>query len=343
MMPCTVVVGGFFGDEGKGKIIAYLARHCSPMVAARGGVGPNAGHTFVLDGKTYKVRMLPSAALNPSTRLLIGPGVLVNPQILLEEVRNFGVGDRVFVDRQCGIITKDHIEKDNTDYPKSRLGTTGTGTGPANSERALRTLRLAREVPELSQYIEDVSNVINYALDKKQMVLIEGTQGTFLSLYYGEYPFVTSKDVTSSAICSDVGVGPKRVDEVLLVLKSYVTRVGQGPLKNEIDDSEARKRGWTEYGSVTGRQRRAAPFDMDLATRSIQLNSATQLALTKLDVVFPACAGVREYSKLPAEARKFIENIEQETGLKVILIGTGAELSDVIDRSSSLSLSPKPP
>jgi adenylosuccinate synthase len=63
------------------------------------------------------------------------------------------------------------------------------------------------------------------------------------------------------------------------------------------------------------------------------------LALTKLDVVFPTCAGVREYSKLPVEAKKFVENIEQETGLKVILIGTGAELSDVVDRSSSSSMS----
>jgi adenylosuccinate synthase len=334
-MPCTVIVGGFFGDEGKGKIIAYLARQYSPAIAARGGVGPNAGHTFVLDGKSYKVRMLPSAVLNTSTRLLVGPGVLINPQILLEEVHNFDAGDRVSIDRQCGIITKDHIEKDNADYPKTRLGTTGTGTGPANSERALRTLRIASEVPELSEYLEDVSNAINYALDKKEKVIIEGTQGTFLSLYYGEYPFVTSKDVTSSAICSDVGVGPKRVDEVLLVFKSYVTRVGQGPLKNEIDKAEARKRGWTEYGSVTGRQRRAAPFDIDLAIRSIRLNSATQLALTKLDVIFPASAGVREYSKLPVQAKKFIENIEQETGLKVILIGTGVELSDVVDRSSS--------
>lgn len=334
-MPCTVIVGGFFGDEGKGKIIAYLAKQYRPTIAARGGVGPNAGHTFVLDGKTYKVRMLPSAALNASTKLLIGPGVLVNPQIFLDEVTRFDAGDRVFVDSQCGIITKDHIEKDNTDYPKTRIGTTGTGTGPANSERALRTLKTAKDVPELFEYIEDVSKTINAALDKKEKVIIEGTQGTFLSLYYGEYPFVTSKDVTSSAICSDVGVGPKRIDEVLLVFKSYVTRVGQGPLKNEIDDAEARKRGWTEYGSVTGRKRRAAPFDMDLALRAIRLNSATQLAITKLDVVFPNCLGVREYAKLSIEARKFIEDIEQETGLNVTLAGTGAELTDIIDRSSS--------
>lgn len=145
-------------------------------------------------------------------------GVLVNPEILLDEVRTFDAGDRVFIDPQCGVITKEHIEKDNTNYPKMRIGTTGTGTGPANADRALRTLKMARDVPELLEYIDDVSSDINCALDKKERVIIEGTQGTFLSLYYGEYPFVTSKDVTSSAICSDVGVGPKRVDEVLLVL-----------------------------------------------------------------------------------------------------------------------------
>jgi adenylosuccinate synthase len=297
-MPCVVVVGGFFGDEGKGKIIAYLARQYYPNIAARGGVGPNAGHTFVLNGKTYKVRMLPSAALNNSTRLLLGAGVLINPQILIDEIKNFNARDRVFVDTACGIINNDHIEKDNTEYPKTRLGTTGTGTGPANSDRALRILKIAKEVPELLEYIDDVSNAINYSLDKKERVIIEGTQGTFLSLYHGEYPFVTSKDVTSSAVCSDVGVGPKRVDEVLLVLKSYVTRVGQGPLKNEIDNDEASKRGWSEYGSVTGRQRRAAPFDMDLALKSIRLNSATQLALTKVDVVFPHCKVVSGRQKL---------------------------------------------
>ncbi|HEY6405096.1 MAG TPA: adenylosuccinate synthetase [Nitrososphaeraceae archaeon] len=337
-MPCVVVVGGFFGDEGKGKIIAYLARQFNPNIAARGGVGPNAGHTFVLNGKTYKVRMLPSAAMNNSTRLPLGPGVLINTQILMDEIKKFDARDRVFVDTTCGIITSDHIEKDNAEYPKTKLGTTGTGTGPANSDRALRILKIAKEVPELLEYIEDVSNAINYSLDKKERVIIEGTQGTFLSLYHGDYPFVTSKDVTSSAVCSDVGIGPKRVDEVLLVLKSYVTRVGHGPLKNEIDNIEASKRGWSEYGSVTGRQRRAAPFDMDLALKSIRLNSATQLALTKLDVVFPSCKGIREYSKLSQDARNFIEHIEQETGLMMTLIGTGAELSDIIDRSSSLKV-----
>jgi len=318
-MPCLVTVGGFYGDEGKGKIVAYLAKKDSPAIAVRGGVGPNAGHTFTFEGREYKVRMLPSAGLSPATRLLIGAGVLVNPQILLKEIAMFQAGDRTYVDAQCGIIEQTHIDRDKgDDHLRSKVGTTGTGTGPANADRALRTLKLAKDVPELSLYIEDVSNSVNYALESNENVLVEGTQGTYLSLFHGGYPYVTSKDVTASGICSDIGIGPKRVDEVLVVFKAYVTRVGGGPLQNEISEEEAKKRGWLEFGSVTGRQRRSSPFDMDLAKKAIRINSATQLAVTKL----------------PAEARKFIENIEGEAGLKVTLIGTGPELYDVVDRRS---------
>lgn len=331
-MPCLVTVGGFFGDEGKGKIIAYLAKKDSPTIAVRGGVGPNAGHTFTANGKEYKVRMLPSAALNPATRLLIGAGVLVDPQVLLKEIAMFGADDRTYVDAQCGIIEQSHIDRDKSEDLKGRIGTTGTGTGPANADRALRVLKLARDVPELSLYIEDVSNSVNYALDNNESVLVEGTQGTYLSLFHGGYPYVTSKDVTASGICSDVGIGPKRVDDVLVVFKAYVTRVGGGPLENELAKAEVKRRGWLEFGSVTGRQRRAAPFDFQLARKAIKLNSATQLAVTKLDVLFPGCAHVREYGKMPAEAKKFVEEIEGELGVNVTLIGTGPELDDVVDR-----------
>jgi adenylosuccinate synthase len=332
-MPCIVAVGGFYGDEGKGKIIAYLAKKDNYSIAVRGGVGPNAGHTFVHEGKIYKVRMLPSAALNISTRLLIGPGVLINPDILLKEIETFNAEDRTFIDLQCGIIDQKHIEKDSIqDHLKHFIGTTGSGTGPANADRAYRLLRLARDIDKLSLYLEDVSASVNYALDNKQNVIVEGTQGTFLSLYYGEYPYVTSKDVTASGICSDVGIGPKKVDEVLVVFKSYVTRVGGGPLRDEVSREEAQKRGWLEYGSVTGRERRASAFDMNLAKKAIRLNSATQLAVTKLDVIFPETSDVTEFNKLPQEAKKFIRNIEAETGINVLFIGTGVELNDIIDR-----------
>lgn len=331
-MPATVVVGGFFGDEGKGKMISYLALKDRPAIAVRGGVGPNAGHTFVLNGEVHKVRMLPSAVLSKDTRLMIGAGVVINPEILLSEIEKYNAHDRVFVDSQCGIIEPRHIERDKGDDLKGRIGTTGSGTGPANADRVMRTLHLARETKELTLYLDDVSNSINFALDRNENVLVEGTQGTFLSIYHGTYPYVTSKDVTASAICADVGLGPKRVDNVILVFKAYVTRVGAGPLANEISKEEAQERGWFEVATVTGRERRAAPFNFELAKKAISLNSATQLAITKLDVVFPECAHIREYEKLSDGAKNFIENIEKNTGMQVTLIGTGEDVYDTIDR-----------
>ncbi len=332
-MPCNIVVGGFFGDEGKGKIVAYLVKKDVISLAARGGVGPNAGHTFNLDGQTFKVRMLPSAAFNVNTNLAIGAGVLIDPKILLNEISTFHAHDRTFVDPHCGIIKENHILQDSTEsFLKDKIGTTGTGTGPANSDRALRKLSLAMDCLEIKNYLNDVSCMIHSDLDKKNNVLLEGTQGTYLSLYHGGYPFVTSKDVTASSVCADVGIGPKYIDEVLVVFKSYVTRVGGGPLENELGKEETQTRGWLEYGSVTGRERRSSPFNIELAKRAIRLNGGTSFALTKLDVLFPECAGVTDYSKLSLPSKRFVEEIEAELGLKAELIGTGAEVNAVIDQ-----------
>ncbi|MFQ5969711.1 MAG: adenylosuccinate synthetase [Nitrososphaerales archaeon] len=333
-MPAMVVVGGFFGDEGKGKMISYLVLKDKPEIAVRGGVGPNAGHTFVLNGEVHKLRMLPSSILSKDTRLMIGAGVVVNPEILLNEIEKYHVQDRFFIDGQCGVIELTHINRDKGEDLRGRIGTTGSGTGPANSDRALRTLQMAKNVKELSIYIGDVSNAVNFALDRGEKILLEGTQGTFLSLYHGTYPYVTSKDVTASGICADIGLGPKRVDDVMLVFKAYVTRVGTGPLSNELNKEEAQKRGWFEVATVTGRERRSAPFNFELAKKAIMLNSATQLAVTKLDVVFPECTHVKEYDKLSEGAKSFIEQIEKTTNVKVILIGTGEDVYDIIDRRS---------
>jgi adenylosuccinate synthase len=301
-------------------------------VAVRGGVGPNAGHTIEYENKKYKIRMLPSAFLNPSTRLLVGPGVVVSPEVLLKEIEEFNTQDRSFVDFQCGIIEESHRTTDSGGRLKQSIGSTGTGTGPANADRAMRTLKLAKDIESLTLYLDDVPNQVNFALDRKENVIVEGTQGTFLSLWHGTYPFVTSKDVTASAICADVGIGPKSVDEVLVVFKAFVTRVGEGPLKNEISLEQAVAKGWQEVGTVTGRQRRAAEFDFDLARRSVMLNSATQLGITKLDVVFPECAHMQSFSDLSSPAKYFIKNIEDQLKVPITLIGTGPDVYDVIDR-----------
>jgi len=328
----TVVVGGFFGDEGKGKIISYLAIKDNPSIVVRGGAGPNAGHTIRDGDKIYKVRMLPSGFLNKNARVMIGPGVVINPDVLLKEIQDFDAQGRSFIDKNCGIIEEKHLTSDSKGELKEKIGSTGSGTGPANADRAMRVLKLAKDIDSLKSLLVDVPQEINSAISSKQNVLIEGTQGTFLSLWHGTYPFVTSKDVTASGICADIGLGPKNVDEVIVVFKSYVTRVGTGPLAKELTLEEAQNKGWSEFGTVTGRQRRAAEFDFDLARRAIMLNSATQISITKLDVLFPECAGKTSYEEISDEAKLFIKNIEDKLNTPVTIIGTGPAINDVIDR-----------
>ena len=330
-MPSTVVIGGFFGDEGKGKIISYLALHDKPSIVVRGGAGPNAGHTIKDGDKIYKVRMLPSGFLNKDAKVMVGPGVVVNPSVLLKEINDFDVEGRAFLDYNCGIIEESHKEADSQGRLKEKIGSTGSGTGPANAERAMRTLKMAKEIDELESYLTDVPLEVNSALDRNENVLIEGTQGTHLSLWHGTYPFVTTKDVTASGICADVGIGPKKVDDVIVVFKAYLTRVGTGPMPGELSEEETSAKGWEEFGTVTGRLRRAAEFDFGLAKRAVMLSSANQISITKLDVRFPNCAGITSYDELEEDAKSFIKKIENELGVKVTLIGTGPSVNDVID------------
>jgi adenylosuccinate synthase len=331
-MTSTVVVGGFFGDEGKGKIISYLAIKDNPKIIVRGGAGPNAGHTIRDGDQVYKVRMLPSGFLNKNAKVMIGAGVVINPDVLNKEIQDFDVTGRAFVDKHCGIIEETHLVRDSKGELKEKIGSTGSGTGPANADRAMRVLKLAKDFDSLSSLIVDVPLEINSALDANENVLVEGTQGTFLSLWHGTYPFVTSKDVTASGICADVGLGPTKVDEVIVVFKSYVTRVGTGPLDKELSLEDAEKKGWSEFGTVTGRQRRAADFDFDLARRAIMLNGATQISITKLDVLFTDCAGKTSFDELSDDAKVFIKKIETELNIPVTIIGTGPDVCDVIDR-----------
>jgi len=274
--------------------------------------------------------------VNRSTRLMIGPGVPVETAILLKEIRETDSENRTSVDYQCAILEERHKTQEcESEHLSNKIGSTKSGVGACNAERALRLVKLARQETNLRPYIADTVAEIHQALSKGRNVMVEGTQGTFLSLYHGTYPYVTSKDVTASQACADVGIGPTDVDDVTIIFKAYVTRVGEGPLEGQLDREEVLRRGWMEHGTVTGRERRAAPFDFKLAKRAVQLNGATQIALTKLDVLYTKAKGVREYGILPKEARDFVSAIEKETNIPVTLIGTGPDEKDIIDKRLS--------
>jgi len=337
-MSCTIIVGGFFGDEGKGKIVAHIACNDKPEIISRGGVGPNAGHTVQVGDHEYGVRMVPSGFVYKGAKLCIGSGVLVDPRVLKQEVEMLDVKGRIFVDKRCGVITEDHIKRDKgSAHLSKKIGSTGSGCGPANSDRVMRISPQAKDVPELAEYLLDVPKAIDDELKKGSMVLLEGTQGFGISLYYGTYPFVTSKDTSASQIAADNGVGPTRIDDVIVVFKAYPTRVGEGPFSTEMSFEKSDSMGIQEFGTVTHRKRRIGGWDGDMARYSAMINGCTQAAITGIDHVDKACFGVTEYGKLTKKAKNFLKIAEDDIGSPITLISTGPEMTQIIDLRNELA------
>lgn len=316
----------------KGKIAAYLGYKDNYKLAVRTG-SINAGHTIVNDEKEIKLRIVPCAFVNKNIRLLISAGALFSIETFMKEVELTGTRDRIGVDANSGVILPEHIQKERKDeFLMKKVGSTGSGVGSAMVDRVMRLLKLAHDFDELKSFITDVSKEVQVCMKQGGEVLLEGTQGLYLSLYHGGYPFVTSRDVSASGVCSEVGVGPKDVKDVILVFKSYMTRVGAGPLEGELSEEEAARRGWAEIASVTGRKRRAAPFNYGLAERAVRINSATQIALTKLDVMFPECKAKTVYDTLSDRAKGFVREVERKLDIPVTIIGTGPGTLDMVDR-----------
>lgn len=337
-MPLAVIVGGFFGDEGKGKVSGYLGYVDKPHIAVRCG-SVNAGHTVLFGGRRWRLRIIPSFFLSKNTKLMIAAGALIRLDILFNEINETETRGRVFLDANTGIIEEKHVEVEKSnEFLAKVVGSTLQGVGAAMVDRVLRVLKIAKDLDVLKDMVVDVALEVNEAIDRGELIYIEGVQGTFLSLYHGTYPYVTSRDTTASAFLSEVGVGPKKVDHVILVLKSYVTRVGGGPLENEIPVEEAQRLGLIESATVTGRIRRVAPFNIGLAKKAVVLNSATQIALTRVDVVSREDQCVREWSKLSQNLRKWIDDLEDKLRTPITIIGTGEDILCTVDRRKELGM-----
>jgi adenylosuccinate synthase len=141
--------------------------------------------------------------------------------------------------------------------------------------------------PRLAPMITDTVSLVHEALEAGEHVLLEGAQATFLDLDHGTYPFVTSSNPVAGGACVGAGVGPKYIDRVIGIAKAYCTRVGAGPFPTELTDDVGDllvDRGH-EFGTVTGRRRRAGWFDAVMLRQAVRLNSLTEVALTKLDVL----------------------------------------------------------
>ena len=141
--------------------------------------------------------------------------------------------------------------------------------------------------PRISRMVGDTVGILHEALGSRRNVLLEGAQATFLDLDHGTYPFVTSSNPVAGGACTGSGLGPRDIDRVLGIAKAYVTRVGAGPFPTEVhgDLAELLIGRGHEYGTVTGRRRRVGWFDAVMARQAVRLNSLSEVALTKLDVL----------------------------------------------------------
>jgi adenylosuccinate synthase len=135
--------------------------------------------------------------------------------------------------------------------------------------------------------IVDSVSLIHEALERGENILLEGAQATFLDLDHGTYPFVTSSNPVAGGALIGAGVGPKHIQKVIGVAKAYITRVGAGPFPTELFDEngDALVDRGHEYGTNTGRRRRPGWFDAVMVRQAVRLNSLTELAVTKLDVL----------------------------------------------------------
>lgn len=337
----TTLVGAQYGSEGKGVIAHHLADRF-PVHVRTGG--PNAGHTIKHEGRVWKMQTVPCGWTNPEAKLVIGAGALIDLKILAREVleieeAGYSVRDRIFVDSKAGVINNNHrgIEGGTAGEMHKKIGSTGEGVGIARMARIARRVSGFAPLDTFDQFEQvfhngrDTVKLLDDALSTGRDVLLEGTQGSALSLVHGPWPFVTSHDTNAAQLFADAGLSPRDCGDVILVARTHPIRVAgnSGPLLGETSFETLGVP--EERTTVTKKVRRIGAWDPGLLRRAIMLNRPTQLALTFLDYVFPEVAGETEGRDLSDEAIDYLQALEDDFGVTVRFAGTGGDNLGVID------------
>lgn len=347
-----VLVGGQYGSEGKGNIVGYIAPEYDLLVRVG---GPNAGHQVYREPSPEVYHHLPSGTGRaPNARLLIGAGAVLYPKGLLNEITEHNVSaDRLSIHPQAMII--EDADRDLETQMLASIGSTVQGVGAASARKIMGRggkanppVRLAKHVPELRPYVRDTQEILERAFVQGCSILLEGTQGTTLSIHHGDYPHVTSRDTTVAGCLADAGIAVTRVRRVVMVCRTYPIRVADpaiegetsGPMASPITYEELSRRSGIDIGplmriettTTTRRQRRVGNFDWEQLRRSTFLNGPTDIALTFVDYLDMKNRTAFRFEQLTPETLRFIEEVERVTGVPVSLISTNFSWRNVIDR-----------
>jgi len=299
--------------------------------------------------RPYAHHQLPSGTLKSEAKLLIGPGAVLRVNRLLKEIAECGVdSSRLIIDGNAMIITDEDI-KEEADLVKN-IGSTGQGVGAATARRIMQRKKdtiLAKHIPELKPLLGNALEVLEATFSQNEKVLLEGTQGTGLSIYHGIYPYVTSRDTTALGCLAEAGIPPTRVRKVVMVCRTYPIRVESpeketsGPLRDISYAELARRSGYSadrlrrnEKTTTTRKQRRIGEFEWGLLHRAAFLNGTTDIALTFTDYINKENVKAKRFEQLTQDTINFIQEVERVAGAPVSLISTGFNSRSIIDRRS---------
>lgn len=333
------LVGGQYGSEGKGAI----ARHVADRYGVHVRVGsPNAGHTIYWKGAKHVMQSIPCGWIDPEAKIVIGRGALLNMRLLMNELVHIlqyypDFLSRLYIDSCAGILDERFHEQEGgiNGEMHRRIGSTGEGVGPARIARLQRDpekFRLFGDVCDeygLSECcVNDTPGLIARWQDAGEDVLIEGTQGSGLSLLHSNWPYCTSIDTNAAGMISEVGVAPSRLTDVLMVCRTFPIRVAgnSGPMEGETTWDEISERVGhpvVERTTVTKKIRRVAEWDDDLFATSCLYNAPTEIALTFCDYVDPDVYGKVDAGEVMAS--EAVRGFLRDHGLlgMVKYLGTG--------------------
>lgn len=326
-MGITIIVGGQFGSEGKGKVAHWYANKVDASAVVRVG-GINSGHTVVDEQSNISIfRILPTAAIDNSRKCVLPAGSYIDIALLQEEIVQSRINpENILIDPKAVIITNEHILSERGSNLSAVIGSTSSGTGAAVSMRVNRVpnLLFAKDVPTLSSFICNTAEYLCGELRAGKEIVIEGTQGFGLSnIHTPYYPYATSRDTTAAGFLSEAGLSPLDVTNIVMVIRSYPIRVGgnSGPLPAETswDDVSLRAgRGSTirEYTSVTKHLRRVANFDSEIVKSAIVANRPNVIVLNHLDYINEPTDEI-----IGPARRKFVESVESQIGQKIDYVG----------------------
>ena len=336
----NLIMGGQWGSEGKGKLAGWIYENHPEISMAIADFTPNAGHTFVNGNYVYVSKVIPIGAIfgRSVETVIIGPHSVFDLDRFFEEMDKFGAGlgdQLIFIHPMAQVLTSNDVHNEEGHFRP--ISSTMQGSAAAQISKIMRdpgNISLAKDHPKLKEFIVDTHIVVQNALSKGRTALIETAQGYDLGLNHGHtWPYVTGRDCMLGRWLDNAGVHPRQLGSVITALRTYPIRVGNlpgstsGPCHSDQKEiswgtiSESIGVKTIEYTTVTKRIRRVFTWSDEQVSKMCRM-------------IKPDYAFLNYINYVPVAAqRKVIDETAKELNeydCKLALVGTGADLSDMV-------------